>query len=142
MNAREAKIFLTEAALLDPRMKRVNALEQADMASMWAEVLADVEMDDARAAMRAHYCAQIIPIMPAHVLEQLGVTDAAPSTYRHITDDVLADSKRRVLAAHGVTEAEYSAHEHDADWILAHFSLNAIAVASGLEPTDENGDSE
>lgn len=75
MNAREANSFLTEAALIDPRMKRVNVVEEADMASMWAEVLLDVDLDEARAAMRARYGAPTIPIMPARVLEHVGIAD-------------------------------------------------------------------
>jgi hypothetical protein len=137
---RETNVFLTEAALLDPRMKRVNEVEQADMASMWADVLADVSLADARAAMRAHYRSQTIPMMPAHVLERVVVVDEMFSRIPDVTDQVIAESKARALEAAGVTEDEFEAHQHDAAWIRAHFpTVETPAVAAWA---DENGELE
>lgn len=48
-------MLLTMAARIDPRMKRVDPNEQADMATAWATVLDDVTLEDAIAAARAHY---------------------------------------------------------------------------------------
>ena len=135
MIPREANVFLTKAALLDPRMKRVNPEEQADMASMWAEVLEDVPLADALVALTKHYRAESIPIMPSHVLAAIGMHDDT-STLVDITDQVVAESKARALAAAGVSEAEFEAHQHDAAWIRQRFA------ARELETTDESGTTE
>lgn len=71
MNAREANVLLTQAALLDPRMKRADPDEQAGMATIWAELLADIALTDALEAMRDHYRTQHRPLMPADLLERL-----------------------------------------------------------------------
>jgi len=134
---REANVFLTKAALLDPRMKRLDEEEQADMATMWAETLADVELEAALEAMRAHYRAATVPVMPAHVLERLGVVEVASSPYRDITAEVVAASRARELLAAGVTEAEYQAHATDREWLLEKFGQR-----DAIEVADENGEPE
>jgi hypothetical protein len=119
VNGRQANILLTRAALLDPRMKRVDEQEQADMAIAWAEVLVDVELDAALEAVAAHYRTSRDPIMPADILTRVGWVE--PSPYENITARVAAEQKRRALEGAGVTEAEFEKHQHDAAWIHAHF---------------------
>jgi hypothetical protein len=119
VNGVEVNILLTKAALRDPRMKRVDAVEQADMAEEWATDLADVTLVDAIGAMRAHYRTSRDPIMLADILSRVGWVE--PSPYENITARVAAEQKRRALEAAGVTEAEFDAHQHDAAWIRAHF---------------------
>jgi hypothetical protein len=119
VNAIEANVVLTRAALLDPRMKRVDVAEQADMASAWAEVLVDVELAAALEAVTAHYRTSRDPIMPADVLARAGWEE--PSPYENITAQVAAEQKRRALESAGVTEAEFEQHQHDPAWIRGHF---------------------
>jgi len=69
MDAREMNVFLTRAALLDPRMKRTNPTDQADMATAWSETLGDVPLDVAVTALTAHYQASIASVMPAHIMD-------------------------------------------------------------------------
>ena len=83
MNDTEALVLLTRAALLDPRMKRVDPVEHADMATAWAEVLHDVDLEPALTAVAVHYRSSREPIMPADVLALVGVP-AAPSPYRSV----------------------------------------------------------
>jgi hypothetical protein len=133
VNSIETNAFLTRAALLDPRMKRTDPLEQADMAAAWADVLADVPLADAVKALSKHYRGSTVPIMPANVLEMLGVVDEVESSIPDVTAEVVAESKRRALAAAGVTEAELDAHSHDVAWLRAHFP--AVEVTAG-DPED------
>ena len=126
MNDLEANVFLTKAALLDPRMKRVNPVEQADMAEEWAAVLEDVPLADALGALRAHYRAESSSIMPAHVLARLHVSDDAPDPWKDITAEVVEESKQRALAAAGVTEAEYEANKDDSEWVRVKFAPLAV----------------
>ena len=119
MNAREANVFLTKAAMLDPRMKRLDPAEQADMASMWAEVLEDVSLGDALEAVRVHYRSSGLAITPADVVRLAQVEE--PSPWKDITAEIVAESKARALEAAGVTEAEYEAHKDDAAWVRAKF---------------------
>lgn len=119
MNALEANVVLTKAALLDPRMKRIDQVEQADMATAWAEALADVDVQEALAAVVAHYRTAREPIMPADILDRVGWE--APSPYENITARVAADQKRRALEQAGVTEDEFDANKTNPAWIRAHF---------------------
>lgn len=82
MNAFEANVLLTKAALLDPRMKRVDPVEQADMATAWAEVLDDIPLLAALAAVREHYRREPRTITPADVriLAESIVDETAPTT--------------------------------------------------------------
>lgn len=90
MIAVEANVVLTKAALLDPRMKRVDPVEQADMATAWAEVLADVPLEQALTAVTEHYRMSRDAIMPADILERVGVVDEPASPYRNITAELAA----------------------------------------------------
>jgi hypothetical protein len=119
VNAIEANVVLTRAALLDPRMKRVDEVEQADMATAWAEVLVDVPLKAALEAVAAHYRTSREPIMPADILSRAGWEE--PSPYENITAQVATALKLRALERAGVTEAEFDAHKNDAAWISARF---------------------
>lgn len=127
----ETNVFLTRAALLDPRMKRSDPLDQADMADAWATVLEDVGLEDALAALAKHYRASTTAIMPANVVELVGIVDEAVSPIPDITHEVLAESRARTLAAAGVTEAEFAEHENDIPWLHAHFPPQAEIVGEG-----------
>lgn len=79
----EANVLLTAAALLDPRMKRVDPHEQADMATAWAGVLADVSLADALRVLPEHYRVSTDRLMPGNVwalvqAETGGVPKLAP----------------------------------------------------------------
>lgn len=120
-------MFLTRAALLDPRMKRVDPREQADMATAWAEVLDDVVLDDAIAALRSHYRGGSDPITPARVLELCPIPPAP--LLPDITAELVAEDMAKQLAAAGVTEAQWRAHGHNLAWVEAHFDLTAVEAA-------------
>lgn len=114
-------MLLTRAALLDPYWRRAEPTEQAERASVWAEVLEDVALPDALKAVDGHYRTKTSTIMPADVLEFVGIVDEAESSIPDVTAEVVAESKRRALAAAGVTEAELDAHAGDVAWLRAHF---------------------
>jgi hypothetical protein len=122
----EVNVFLTKAALLDPRMKRVDAREQADMAAAWAEVLDDVSMVSALSALRSHYRSSSDTITPARVIEMV-VLDTKP-VLPDITAELLEEDRRQQIAAAGVTEAEYLAHQNDRAWLLAKFAPRELEV--------------
>lgn len=124
MNALEVNVFLTKAALLDPRMKRVDPRDQADMAEAWAEVLDDVPLTAAVAALRAHYRESSYAITPADVMRRV-VLPPDP-VFPDITAQFEADSKRAALAAAGVTEAEWEVHSTDREWLLEHFPQHEL----------------
>lgn len=63
----EVNVFLTQAAHLDPRMKRNDPEDQAAMAELWAEALPDVSLADALAVIPVHYRESRDPMMPADV---------------------------------------------------------------------------
>ena len=110
-------MLLTRAALLDPRMKRVDVGEQADMASAWAEVLEDVSLEVGLEAVTAHYRASSVALMPADVLEHAGISDNPWAGVR----DLDRESYLEQLEAAGVTEAEVEAHRGDRVWVEAKF---------------------
>jgi len=120
VKARDVNAVLTLAALYDPRMKRVDAVEQADMAAAWAELLVGVDIDAALAAVKAHYSVSRDAIMPADILDRVGWEP--PSTYENITARVAAAQKKAELEKRGITEDELEKHKHDPAWIREHFS--------------------
>ncbi|QJU54366.1 hypothetical protein SCB71_14565 [Herbiconiux sp. KACC 21604] len=128
MNAAEVNVFLTRAALLDPRMKRVDPMEQADMATAWADVLDDVALVAALTALKQHYRGSSDPITPARVVE-LAVREMEP-VLPDITGEVVAEDMRRQLAAAGVSEADWRRYGHNPAWVAEHFDLNAVEAAS------------
>lgn len=87
MNDTEALVLLTRAALLDPRMKRVDPVDQADMASAWAEVLHDVDLEDGLTAVSVHYRSSRDALMPADVLALVGVAPVE-SPFRSIDSEL------------------------------------------------------
>lgn len=87
MSPREANVLLTRVALLDGRYKRAPE-EQAQMAVVWAEVLADVALDDAVAAVTDHYATETRAIMPADIVEACPVRSS--SWIGNVTEQRLA----------------------------------------------------
>jgi hypothetical protein len=82
MNAIEVNVMLTRAALLDPRMKRSDPTEQADMATAWAQVLGDVPLQAALTAVVAHYRDETRSLMPADVVALTAEMPTADRTGR------------------------------------------------------------
>lgn len=119
-------MFLTRAALIDPRMKRVDPVEQRDMAKAWADVLPDVTLDDALAALAEHYRWTKETIAPSDVLALSDVELESP--FPSIDAELEADARRRALDAAGVTEEEYAAHENDIPWLRAHFVTKELGA--------------
>lgn len=103
MNAREANVFLTKAALLDGRFRRTPE-EQADMAVAWAEVLVDVTLPDALEALRQHYRAEARAITPADVRSLAAELDDARDT---TTDGRERAERDAWLRLHGIEPAEF-----------------------------------
>ena len=107
MSPNEVNAVLTYAALFDPRMKRTDELEQADMAMAWAAAIpAGVTVDAARAAVEQHYRSERDSIMLADLVALAGV-DVAESVYVDRTTEVLEAQMLRDLAELGTTPAEY-----------------------------------
>lgn len=75
MTPREANVLLTKAALLDPRMKRVDLAEQADMATAWASALTrgGVDLPAALTAVEEHYLTSREAITVADIVAAAGV---------------------------------------------------------------------
>lgn len=67
MTPREANVLLTQAALLDGRLRR-EPEERAQMAVAWAEVLADVTIEVGMSALAVHYREQSRTVMPADIV--------------------------------------------------------------------------
>lgn len=130
MNAREVNVFLTRAALLDPRMKRTDPAEQRDMAKAWAEVLADVPLEVALEALTEHYRGSRDTITLSDVVAFAQV-EAAPYPIRSIDDELQVERRARALAAAGVTEQEFASHEHDVAWLRAHFAPKELEASDG-----------
>lgn len=88
MNARETNIVLTRIALLDGRFKRTPE-EQAQMAIAWADVLTEVPLDAALAAVTEHYQTEARGIMPADIIAAAPVVRSA-SWVGNVTEQRLA----------------------------------------------------
>jgi hypothetical protein len=130
MNDTETLVFLTRAAMLDPRMKRTDPVDQADMAEAWSTVLDDVALDAALIILRQHYRESSDPITPAVIVAGVGAPqDDYP--YPSLDEQLEADARARALAAAGVTEAEYLAHEHDVEWLRATFAPRGLETGRG-----------
>ncbi|UTT53780.1 hypothetical protein [Microbacterium maritypicum] len=69
MNAAEANVLLTKAALVDRWMKFGTPQELAAAAKEWAIVLAAVPLDIALEALAAHYSTERRSIMPADIVD-------------------------------------------------------------------------
>ncbi|MEV8023358.1 hypothetical protein [Microbacterium sp. NPDC080220] len=97
MTPREVNVLLTNAALLDARLRR-EPEERAQMATAWAQILADVSLEVGMAALQQHYREETRPIMPADIA---ALADAVtPDRVR------LADGSDW-LTRHGVNPAEF-----------------------------------
>lgn len=108
MTPLEVNALLTHAAKFDPRMKRNDPVEQADIAEAWAGAIPDeVTLIDARLAVEAHYRAEVRPFMLADLTALAGVAEV--STWVDRTDEVLDAIARRELAELGTTPEEYRA---------------------------------
>ncbi|MBD8477599.1 hypothetical protein [Microbacterium sp. CFBP 8794] len=100
MNAQEANVLLTKAALLDGRFRRAPE-DLAQMSIEWSLVLGDVHLGPAIDALRIHYRGSAQMIMPSDV--------------RAITDDMAPDAAVRLadgpqwLRAHGVDAERFQA---------------------------------
>ncbi|MDD7930106.1 hypothetical protein [Microbacterium thalli] len=82
MNAREVNVLLTQAALLDGRLRR-DPQERADMATAWSRVLADVSLPAGMDALAAHYREESRAVMPADIVARAGESETwkpAPSS--------------------------------------------------------------
>lgn len=106
MTPQEANVLLTKAAVLDPRMKRVNVVEQADMATAWAEVLEDVSLADALLVLPVHARESSDPLTPARVFAL--VDEATSHRPPNITQERL-QGLRQALTAAGVAPEAYEA---------------------------------
>ena len=100
MNAQEANVLLTKAALLDGRFRRAPE-DLAEMAIEWSIVLADVPLGAAIDAVRIHYRGNVQMLMPADVL--VITEDMAPG------DGVRLADGPAWLRAHGVDAAQFQA---------------------------------
>lgn len=129
-------MLLSKAALLDPRMKRVDVSEQAAMASAWAEALADVELVDAGEALMAHYRSSRDPIMPADIVTLVGIREDPWADVPDLTPIVVAESRARQLEAAGVSEEEYERNRHDPAWIARTFPEQVAAVSPWARPRE------
>lgn len=98
MNAQEANVLLTKAALLDGRFRRAPE-DLAQMAIEWSTVLADVVLDQAVEAVRLHYRRSVQMLMPADVLVFVDDTGASNAVR-------LADGPKW-LREHGVNAEQF-----------------------------------
>lgn len=130
MTPREVNVFLTRAALLDPRMKRTDPAEQRDMAVAWADLLDDVGLDAALKVLREHYRGSSDAITPAVIVAGVGAS-LAGYLYESIDEQLEREARTRALAAAGVTEAEFAAHEGDVVWIRAKFAPHQLTEGPG-----------
>ena len=69
MNAAEANVLLTKAALVDRWMKFGTPQEAAAAAKEWATVLAEVPLEAGLEALAAHYATERRSIMPADIVD-------------------------------------------------------------------------
>lgn len=126
MNAREANILLTRVAMLDPYWRRMEAVEQAERAQAWADVLDDVSLTVGLEAVTAHYRASSTTLMPADVLEYAGVTADPWAGVRDLDREAYLEQ----LEAAGVNEAEIEAHRGDRAWVEAKFGIRELEAGA------------
>lgn len=88
MNADEANVLLTKAAVLDRWMRFQTPQELVSAAKEWAIVLADVSLATALEALSAHYATERRSIMPADIVdfapEWKGSSDAGNVTEQRL----------------------------------------------------------
>lgn len=129
----EALVLITKAALIDPRMKRTDDVERADMAEAWAEVLHDVALVDALEALRAlqrRRGAAEPAIQPADILSELDVVDQRAALVDVDHDPAwLAETKRTALAEFGYTPEQYDADPAVRADVVARWSTREIEAS-------------
>lgn len=69
MNADEANVLLTKAALVDRWMRFSTPQELVEAAREWAITLASIPLDVALEALAAHYATERRSIMPADIVD-------------------------------------------------------------------------
>jgi hypothetical protein len=126
MDAIQANALITKGARIDPRMGRADAQEQAQLAKAWAELLADVALADADAAMTTllrGLQAGAPAILPGDILAELGTGAESGPEYVDHTPAYLERKKAEALAAAGVSESEYLAavERGDRGWLESRF---------------------
>lgn len=149
MNAREVNVFLTRAALLDSRMKRVDPVEQADMAAAWADALPDVTLEDGIRALNRHVRSSAETIRPAHILAIVGVVNEPARTIPNLDMEIMREQLMPQLEAADVEWDEFWERKHDRDWVLSTFPQQvaveqaAASVERGaFAPYSEDGEPE
>lgn len=149
MNAREVNVFLTRAALLDSRMKRVDPVEQADMAAAWADALPDVSLQDALRALNQHVRSSAESIRPAHITAIVGVVDEPGRAIPNLDLEIMREQLMPQLEAAGVSWQTFWERKHDRDWVLSTFPQHAAVeqAAASVErgafaPYSEDGERE
>ena len=70
MSPEETLELLSQIALVDDRVVKVDHIEQRAQVTMWAVVLRDVPLAFAGEAVGAHYAASAYPIMPKDIAER------------------------------------------------------------------------
>lgn len=95
MNADEANVLLTKAALVDRWMRFGTPQELAAAAKEWATVLADVSLDTAFEALSAHYATERRSIMPADIVEFAPVLRSS-SYAGNVTEQRLAREQKEL----------------------------------------------
>ena len=96
MNAHEANVLLTKAAMVDRWMKFQTPQELAAAANEWASVLADVSLEAGIEALTAHYATERRSIMPADIVEFAPLRSA--SYAGNITEQRLARERAELAS--------------------------------------------
>lgn len=73
MDAREANALIAKAGLTDPRLRFGDTKEQVAKANAWAELLHDVTLEEANAALIEHQRTSTYPPLPANLIELVRV---------------------------------------------------------------------
>ncbi|MDX3753705.1 hypothetical protein [Streptomyces sp. AK08-02] len=83
MTLDETLDLLSQVALVDDRVVRVNETEQAAQLTMWAAILRDVPLDFAGRAIGEHYAESAWPVMPKDIAARWR-TEARRRLDRHV----------------------------------------------------------
>ncbi|MFF3190520.1 hypothetical protein [Streptomyces misionensis] len=70
MTVDETLELLSQIALVDDRVVRLDETEQAAQLSMWAAILRDIPLDFAGQAVGEHYAESAWPVMPKDIAER------------------------------------------------------------------------
>jgi hypothetical protein len=146
MTPEDALILVTKLALIDPRLKRTDPTDMADMATGWSEAftLHGVTLAEAlpvAVRVQSMRLSSEPALTPGDIIAALGVSDeAVPDlTAAHLVRD-----RARQLEAAGVSESDLVAHRGDPDWLAAHFPARGrpCAVCGGTGQVGWAGDLE